>query len=99
MKPKVAGRSPSGNRDSCGRCLILHGGNDHACTVHGAVSRGCCDPRCNPVDWQRVFDEWDATAHIYRYVRALAEGEYPPNLSSQYRIRVEKVSSAHCHSE
>ena len=35
-----------GNRDRCGRCRTRHGGNDHLCSVHGPVSRGCCEPIC-----------------------------------------------------
>lgn len=40
-----------GNRDRCGRCRARHGGNNHLCDVHGPVSAGCCEPRCNKDEW------------------------------------------------
>lgn len=40
-----------GNRDHCGRCGTRHGGNNHLCPVHGRVSSGCCEPRCDPAEW------------------------------------------------
>lgn len=48
----------SPNRDKCGRCEASHGGNDHSCPVHGAVSEGCCNPLCDKESWiviQEVF--------------------------------------------
>ncbi len=48
MSPKDA----VGNRDKCGRCKMRHGGNSHLCPVHGAVSAWCCDPPCNPAEWE-----------------------------------------------
>lgn len=44
-----------GNRDRCGRCRVRHGGNNHGCPVHGAVSAGCCEPRCDPREWTFVY--------------------------------------------
>jgi len=40
-----------GNRDRCGRCGARHGGNNHLCRVHGAVSEGCCPTDCEPSEW------------------------------------------------
>lgn len=40
-----------GNRDRCGKCGVRHGGNNHYCSVHGAVSEGCCDTDCDPRDY------------------------------------------------
>lgn len=40
-----------GNRDKCRRCGARHGGNNHLCPVHGAVSEGCCEPLCDKADW------------------------------------------------
>lgn len=42
------------NRDRCGRCGAIHGGNSHSCPIHGHVSEGCCEPRCNPTEWVSV---------------------------------------------
>lgn len=49
-----------GNRDACGRCKCKHGGNDHYCPVHGAVSSGCCEPACNPEEWVWVSERHPA---------------------------------------
>ena len=57
----------SPNHDRCGRCrryhirlidrtgrhqLAVRGGNDHLCPVHGTVSPGCCEPRCDRSQWR-----------------------------------------------
>lgn len=42
---------PVGNRDRCGNCGTRHGGNNHLCDVHGAVSSGCCEASCAPADY------------------------------------------------
>ncbi len=55
----------AGNRAKCGRCGTRHGGNNHLCPVHGAVSAGCCAPRCNPAEWQRIYRQWNGTAREY----------------------------------
>jgi hypothetical protein len=44
-----------GNNDPCGRCEARHGGNNHSCPVHGRVSKGCCEPSCNPSEWEWVY--------------------------------------------
>lgn len=46
-----------GNRDACGRCQCRHGGNNHYCPVHGAVSAGCCEPPCQPEEWVWVSEK------------------------------------------
>lgn len=43
-----------GNRDKCGRCDAIHGGNNHYCHVHGKVSEGCCETPCNSSDYVRI---------------------------------------------
>ena len=53
-----------GNRDQCGRCGTHHGGNNHSCRIHGAVSQGCCETQCQPQDYVwidgGVFEHPDA---------------------------------------
>ncbi len=39
------------NRDHCGRCRTIHGGNNHLCPVHGPVSDHCCRPDCDRNEW------------------------------------------------
>ena len=50
-----------GNRDRCGRCGTRHGGNNHYCPVHGAVSADCCEPVCSNDDWELVVYQWVPT--------------------------------------
>ena len=53
------------NRDKCGRCQAVHGGNDHLCPVHGAVSRGCCEPACDRTDWLALYYK-NENGQVYR---------------------------------
>ena len=64
-----------GNRDKCGRCGARHGGNNHICPVHGAASRGCCNPVCNPAEWRRVNLTWNPESRQYENPRILQPGE------------------------
>ena len=61
MQPKSA----SPNRDKCGRCRTRHGGNNHLCRVHGAVSSGCCPTNCAPDEWVHV-STFDGRAGLHR---------------------------------
>lgn len=60
-----------GNRDRCGRCGTIHGGNNHPCPVHGPVSHGCCETRCDPQEWELQEAPNSPVAGLpqYRWVR------------------------------
>lgn len=61
--------SAVGNNDRCGRCGTKHGGNNHLCPVHDAVSRGCCEPTCNPKHWVVLYYK-NKSGHTYKTRKA-----------------------------
>ena len=74
-----------GNRDRCGRCGTRHGGNNHHCPVHGAVSEGCCVTPCNPDEWAWVTESNGRSALVAiagrdlgRYCELARPGNWAP---------------------
>jgi hypothetical protein len=70
---------PVANHDSCGRCGRPHGGNNHLCPVHGAVSAGCCETTCDPAGY--VFCAGVGPVHRRDFApagwRLVSEGRMP----------------------